>query len=98
MADMAIALANVCFGPKSGHIMAVRHGMFHEYGPKSVIRRKTRHRQRVAISIFSRCGETGKRVTAPGRWSASSMGDAIAAPTGFLAPSPAAVAAGGLGG
>jgi len=47
--------------------MAVHHGMFYEYGSQSVIRRKTCRRQRAAISAFSRCGETGNRVTAPGR-------------------------------
>ncbi len=41
------------------------------------------------ISAFSRCGVIGNCVTAPGFSSASSMAEAIAAPTGVMPPSPA---------
>ena len=50
------------------------------------------------IIAFSRCGVTGNCVTAPGRRSASSMAEAIAAPTGLVPPSPAPLRPSGLSG
>src|SRR5690242_6623621 len=52
--------------------------------------------QRLFINSFTRCGVSGRRVTAPGRCSASSTAEAIAAPTGLAPPSPAPFKPSGL--
>src|SRR3569623_1686859 len=45
-----------------------------------------------------RCGVTGRARIAPGRSKASSIADAIAAPTGLVPPSPAPLRPSGLSG
>ena len=57
-----------------------------------------RRNYRVSSSAFNLCGVIGNCVTAPGMPMASSIAEAIAAPTGLAPPSPAPLRPSGLSG